>query len=216
MINIYHCTENAMARHGLKAILNNDEAYKVVDLDDLNSLGQKVEEQTPDLIIINDKGLGEDVHTFIHDQGLRSNPTPVLLVADTSQSSKVLKVLDAGIFGFLTKECDSDEIVHAVHALLKGERFFCNNVLNILLDKDAIEEEDCSPTSLTEREIEITREVAAGLSTKLIADKLFISTHTVQTHRKNILRKLNLNSTSELIIYAIRIGLADPNSIESN
>jgi DNA-binding CsgD family transcriptional regulator len=80
-------------------------------------------------------------------------------------------------------------------------------VLNILLNKDVIAEEDCNPTTLTEREIEIIQEVGSGLTSKQIGIKLHISAHTVQTHRKNIMRKLKVSSVSELLLYAIRTGL---------
>ena len=84
-------------------------------------------------------------------------------------------------------------------------------MLNILLDKSAIEEEeeDCSPTTLSEREVEITQQIADGLTSKKIAEKLFISPHTVQTHRKNIMRKLKVNSVSELVVYAMKAGLVE-------
>ena len=192
---------------GLRGLLDNEENYPIVDCASEESLVTELSRAPFSLLIINDVKVGEELKTFIAK--LRTNHTglPILLIADTSNAVGVLKTIDGGIHGFLTKECDGDEIIHAIHSLIKGERFFCNNVLNILLNKDLIEEEDCSPTSLTEREVEIIQEISLGLTSKQIGEKLHISAHTVQTHRKNILRKLQIGSVSELILYAIRTGL---------
>jgi DNA-binding CsgD family transcriptional regulator len=76
--------------------------------------------------------------------------------------------------------------------------------LEFIIDKSFQKKEDCEPTKLTAREIEILKLSAEGLDAKEIADKLFLSPHTVYTHRKNIMKKLNLKSNSELIKYAYK------------
>lgn len=90
----------------------------------------------------------------------------------------------------------------------KTKNFFCNKILDIILAKHlSKEDDDCAPTELTVRELEIVGLIAEGHSTKDIAEELCLSTHTVYTHRKNVMRKLNVNSASELILYAINTGL---------
>ncbi len=206
-VRLLHFTTNSLAQIGLRGLLDNGEQYPVVDCADEGNLLTQLDRSPVSLLIINDVRVGEELKNLVLRVRERFKSLPMLLIADTSDSAAVLQSIDGGIQGFLTKECDGDEILHAIHALVKGERFFCNNVLNILLNRNLIEDEDCSPTALTEREVEITREIAAGLTSKQIADKLHISTHTVQTHRKNIMRKLQVGSVSELILYAIRTGL---------
>ena len=211
-IEIIHYTSNQLAIHGLIGLIANDDGYSVKACSNCDELFSYVSDTTS-LIVINDHVLGEDLKDLITDVRNRSIETPILLIADTSESGNVLKTLDLGVQGFLTKECGSDEIIHSIHSLIKGERFFCNNVLNILLDKSYIEEEeDCTPTTLSVREVEITQQIADGLTSKKIADKLFISPHTVQTHRKNIMRKLKVNSVSELVVYAMKAGLVEGQS----
>lgn len=192
---------------GLRSLLDNEKSYPIVECASEETLVTELSRAPFSLLIINDVKVGEELKAFISTLRESHNGLPILLIADTTDASSVLKTIDGGIHGFLTKECDGDEILHAIHSLIKGERFFCNNVLNILLNKDLIEEEDCSPTALTEREVEIIQEIALGLTSKQIGEKLHISAHTVQTHRKNILRKLQIGSVSELIVYAIRTGL---------
>lgn len=206
-VRLLHFTTNSLARIGLTGLLDNGEQYPVVDCADEGNLLTQLDRSPVSLLIINDVRVGEELKNLVLRVRERFQSLPMLLIADTSDSAAVLQSIDGGIQGFLTKECDGDEILHAIHALVKGERFFCNNVLNILLNRNLIEDEDCSPTALTEREVEITQEIASGLTSKQIADKLHISTHTVQTHRKNIMRKLQVGSVSELILYAIRTGL---------
>ena len=83
---------------------------------------------------------------------------------------------------------------------------YCTNVLNHLLEK-SFPKDDCSPVPLTPREIEIVRLVASGLIAKEIASELNLSTHTVYTHRKNIMKKLKFGTTSELVLYAVNEGI---------
>src|SRR5690606_10276647 len=116
-----------------------------------------------------------------------------------------------GAHGYLTYECDEDEIIHAVFALKKGEKFYCNKVLDIVLNKHLYkkENESCEPTSLSERETQIVKLLARGQTNKQVAEKLIISPHTVHTYRKNIMKKIGVRSISELTIYCVSIGLIE-------
>jgi DNA-binding NarL/FixJ family response regulator len=134
-----------------------------------------------------------------------------LVISDVKNESAVLKILERGIQGYLTYECDEDEIIHAIFAISKGEKFYCNKVLDIVFNKHLYNKEDdnCDAVSLTSRETEIARFIASGLTNREVADKIHLSPHTVHTHRKNIMKKLGVRSASELTIYAIGIGLIE-------
>ncbi len=142
----------------------------------------------------------------------QSPSSKVLIISADNNPQTIFKALEYGVNGFLTKQCDQTEIIGAIYASVKGEKFFCNKVLKLLLQKEntlpsnTSISEDCTPSKLTKREIEILQLVAQGLATKDVAQKLFLSPHTVATHRKNIMRKLHLNSATELTIYAIKMG----------
>ena len=93
---------------------------------------------------------------------------------------------------------------------LKENVFFCSKVLDIIMERSFGKPgEECAPTPLTPREIEIVRLTARGLIAKEIADVLSLSPHTIYTHRKNIMKKLKLNSSSELVLYAVNNGMID-------
>ena len=138
----------------------------------------------------------------------------ILIISSDNNKNNIYEVLELGVNSFLTKQCEEDEILNAIKATAKGEKFFCNNVLNYILEKSFSPEEndDCAPTPLSFREIQIVRLIGAGKIAKEIASDLKLSTHTVYTHRKNIMRKLELNSTSELVIYAINHGIIETKS----
>lgn len=136
--------------------------------------------------------------------------TNILIISGDENKTNIYDVLESGINSFLTKSCDDKEIIDAINATAKGEKFFCSRVLDYLLEKTFSKpDEDCITTPLTPREIEIVRLVAKGLIAKEIAEELSLSTHTVYTHRKNIMKKLKLNTSSELVLYAINTGIVE-------
>ena len=109
-------------------------------------------------------------------------------------------------FGILLKESPLQEIKEAIHFTLKGQRYICQRMMEELLAPSFRDEEK---PLLTKTEIEILKDIALGMTTKEIADKRFSSFHTVNTHRKNIFRKLKVNNVHEATKYALRAGLVD-------
>lgn len=131
----------------------------------------------------------------------------IIMVSSNQEPTKVNRAMRQGVSGYLFKECDESEIINAVKFAKKGDRFFCNRVLDILVDTRRQEDPDCLPTRLTKREIEIVEQIVQGFTANEIADKLCLSAHTVTTHRKNIFRKLGVRSTAELVRHAMSSAL---------
>jgi len=139
---------------------------------------------------------------------LSAPESSIMVITLDRDPDHVFKLLEMGVTSILTKNCSSEEIINAIRAASKGEKFFCNAVLDKILEKKIRKtEQDCEPSLLTPREVEIVCLVAKGLAAREIADKLFLSTHTVYTHRKNIMKKLNINSAQEIMLYALNQGL---------
>ncbi len=109
-------------------------------------------------------------------------------------------------FGVLMKESPLSEIREAVSYGLAGNRFICQRMAEVLLAPSAEPEEK---VSLTKTETEVLKDIALGMTTKEIAEKRFSSFHTINTHRKNIFRKLGVNNVHEATKYALRAGLVD-------
>ena len=139
----------------------------------------------------------------------------ILVVTMHSHVDYITEAFQAGAHGFIVKDSASDQLLHGLEVVLAGKTFI-DSALSPELVRSLTDEsyrkspiQDDSYASLTPREQEILRLVAEGLSAKEVAAKLFISPKTVDNHRSNIMRKLDLHTAVELMRYAARIGLID-------
>jgi DNA-binding NarL/FixJ family response regulator len=137
----------------------------------------------------------------------------VIILSSQKKKRHILKSLELNVYGYLTKECRLNDIQKAINAAVHGEKFFCTFIVDVLLAdrRSASESEKHTPPNLTDdltgREIEIIRQIAGGKANKEIASELHLSPHTIHTHRRNIMKKLNLHSAVELSTFAIKKGL---------
>ena len=198
-----------LIRLGLKSLLARNKHIKIVgESSNTEELLKKVHDLQPDVVLMDYKNSHHFNLEDIKEVKTISPSSKMLIISSDDDKNNIFKVIEYGINSFLTKECSEEEIMNAIVATAKNEKFFCNKILDIILAKHlSKEDDDCAPTELTVRELEIVGLIAEGHSTKDIAEELYLSTHTVYTHRKNVMRKLNVNSASELILYAINTGL---------
>ena len=118
---------------------------------------------------------------------------------------------------YVKKDCELSEIVNAVLETQKGNKFFCGQILETIqkaqidvndLDFDSF---SCDAVVLSERENEIIVLIAEGFTNNQIAEELFLSNHTITTHRKNIMAKLGVKNTAGIVMYAVKTNLGSPN-----
>jgi DNA-binding NarL/FixJ family response regulator len=202
-----------LIRLGLNSLLSEQENIEIVaEATNESQLVSSLQHHHPQVVILDynqESTFRKDTINLIQQTSPNTN---ILIISGDNDKSNIYDVIEAGINGFLTKSCDDKEIIDAIAATAKGEKFFCSRVLDYLLEKTFSKpDEKCITTPLTAREIEIVRLVAQGLIAKEIADQLNLSTHTVYTHRKNIMKKLKLNTASELTLYAINTGIIESN-----
>ncbi|MDX1666304.1 MAG: response regulator transcription factor [Saprospiraceae bacterium] len=203
-----------LTRQGLVSLLSGRPEIKVLsEATDEEELMEQLRSVQPDLIIVDYNQDGHFSSETIPAIRKSSPGVNILVISADNDKKSIYNVLEAGVSSFLTKTCGEEEIIDAIYATAKGEKFFCTKVIDYLLEKSFTKEkeEDCSPTPLSPREVEILQLVAKGLIAKEIAHRLNLSPHTVYTHRKNIMRKLNLNTSSELVLYAVNEGYVDKN-----
>ena len=131
----------------------------------------------------------------------------IIIVSADDNKKNIFQTLEWGINAFLTKSCDEDEIIDAIKAAINNDKYFCTKVLDYLLEKSFNKGQESNTSPLTIREIEIVQLIAKGLVAKEIAALLNLSPHTIYTHRKKIMKKLALKSSSELVMYAVNRGL---------
>lgn len=208
-LTILHANANVLMASGLNSIMHGGGGIDSIKIAKNEvELFQSLEEGQFDLIVIDP--LAQE-HFSIETTLVLKEKFPkqkTLIISDIEAPKKVLQILEKGVQGYLTRQCDEAEITHAIFAIAKGEKFYCNKVIEIILNRQFVEEEEnCEPTVLSERENEITTLVASGFTNKEIGDKLHLSHHTVHTHRRNILKKLGVKSITELTLYAINVGL---------
>ncbi|MFN3939724.1 MAG: LuxR C-terminal-related transcriptional regulator, partial [Chitinophagales bacterium] len=206
-----------LIREGLKAILQSDARFVIAgECASKHDTFYLLKQLQPDILIIDYNNLTDFTHGDI--QLLRSvnRTVKVLIIADITNKQIAKRVIEQGVRGFLTNTCENDEILCAVCALMHGEKFYCNKVLQLIMEHPVTENSDCNATSLSEREIQIIQLVANGHTTKQIAELLYRSAHTISTHRKNIMKKLGFNTTRELLLYAIHTGLVKNNATVSS
>ena len=138
----------------------------------------------------------------------------VLILSASGEQADVLEAVKAGATGYLVKSASRDELLDAVRRVSEGDTVFTPGLAGLVLgeyrrlsDTPAAKTDDPDAPRLTERETEVLRLVAKGLSYKQIAERLFLSHRTVQNHVQNTLRKLQLHNRVQLVRYAIEQGL---------
>ena len=208
-ISIILADDQYLIRLGLRHLLNSIESFRIVgEASHPTDLYNEIKQKQPDIVILDHTQVIEVNSDRVRQYKQVSPKTNLLIISADNDKNSIYQVLESGVNSFLTKECEKEEIINAINATAKGEKFFCNKVLDYLLEKSfAPELAKKAKLELTERQQEIVRLVASGKIAKEIAKELHLSTHTVYTHRKNIMKKLNINSTSELVIYAIKNGI---------
>ena len=148
---------------------------------------------------------------------VRSDPSVrVMVLSASGEQDDVLRAVKAGAIGYLVKSASREELVAAVGRVAKGDTVFTAGLAGLVLgeyrrlaDPRETPEDDRDVPRLTERETEVLRLVAKGLSYKQIADRLVLSHRTVQNHVQNTLRKLQLHNRVQLVRYAIEQGIEE-------
>ncbi|MBQ3733759.1 MAG: response regulator transcription factor [Bacteroidales bacterium] len=147
-------------------------------------------------------GDGAEVVQFLQHRG---SDVKVLVISANTNKETILHLVDMGISGFISKYADIPTLVAAIHSVYNGIEYFGQDVSEIIHAVSTAKEH--AEDLFTDREMDIVKLCAKGLSVKQIADELNISARTVETHKNNIFKKLGFNSTSELIRWVFEHGI---------
>jgi DNA-binding NarL/FixJ family response regulator len=141
----------------------------------------------------------------------RNESVKIILLSGEIKKDLVTAGIQAGIDGYLPKDIDRKALINAIRVVAKGEKYFNETIATLVFEdfyrKEVVQthsEQQLRKTDLTKRELEVLALIAEGRNNREVADKLFISVKTVDTHRLHILDKLGLKNTAELVKYAIK------------
>lgn len=210
-VRILIADDHKILREGLKSLLGNKPGFAVVaEAEDGLSAFDGVKKHKPDIAIL-DIGM-PGLNGIEVTRKIRSEIADTKVIALSMHADRrfVMGVLEAGATGYLLKDSAFAELVTAVTAVAKGKTYLSPSIAETVV-RSSLEKSDTKGQTaialLSGREREVLQMIAEGKSTKEIAFKLFVSTKTVETHRKQIMDKLNIRSVAGLTKYAIREGL---------
>lgn len=212
--NLMIVDDHALMREGLKLVLEADPRFTVVAEANNGFSAIKIyQDIKPDLIIMDLSMPQMDGQSAIKEIKKIDPEAKILVLTVHEADEYVFSALRAGANGFILKDSDRAELIGAIIDLLNGKPYLSPNISQhviqgYLTGKEAVKKDQ--PTKiLTPRELEVLRCIAARLKNKDIARKLFISVKTVEKHRANIMKKLELHSSTELIAFAESAGLIE-------
>jgi DNA-binding NarL/FixJ family response regulator len=208
--------DHQLVRDGIRALLSGlDDIEVITEASDAKSTLEKLKLTRPDVMIV-DISLPEMSGIELTKIITTEYPTiKVIVLSMYTNQEFIFNAIKAGAKGYLPKNITREELLDAIREVYKGNEYFSKDVSNIILKsylkqvKDPERFDSLQDEKLTNRELEILRFVAEGYSNQLVADKLFISVRTVESHKNHIMQKLELTTTVDLVKYALKNKIID-------
>ncbi|MFO8021743.1 MAG: response regulator transcription factor [Perlabentimonas sp.] len=215
-ISIALVDDHQIVRDGIKSLIHNQDGIEVViEAEKGQELLDKIRANSPDIAIV-DVSLPEI--SGIELTKIITNDFPdikVIILSMHTTQEFVFNAIKAGAKGYLPKNITQKELLEAINQVYNGKEYFSKDISEIILKsylkqiKNPERAGEYNQEKLTARETEVLKLVAEGYSNQLIADKLFISIRTVESHKNHIMQKLELTSTVELVKYALKNKIID-------
>jgi two-component system response regulator NreC len=199
-IRIVIADDHAIVRRGLRQLLEDEDSFEVVaEADDVESAMRYLRGHHPDVLVLDLNMPGEPSIEAIPRFRSEFPDTQIVVLTMQNEPAYARSALGAGVLGYVLKESADAELVEAIRAAVAGEQY-----LNPRLGaKVAAEPPPGPPDGLSDRELEILRLIALGFTNAQVAEELFLSVRTVETHRAHIQQKLGLSDRAELVRYAL-------------
>ncbi len=212
MIRIVLADDHSVMRSGLRALLQQHADLQVVgEASDGREALNLVEALRPDVVVLDITMPLLNGIDAARQMTAKQLGTAVIMLSMHSDESYVLRAMKAGVRGYLLKESAEIDLLHAIRTVTQGQAFFSPAVSRMLAEDYVRQlqdrESEDSYDLLSPREREVLQLIAEGKSNKDVANLLKLSLYTVETHRSNILQKLNLHTVPDLILYAVRKGV---------
>ena len=210
-IKIMIAEDEGLIRHSLASLISTVIDFEIIGLaSNGEELMQLLETSKPDIILMDikmPKMNGIEVTKMIDS---KMPWVKIIALSMLTHPVYIKEMLRNGAKGFISKNCSIEELCEAIRAVFGGSQYFCKSISDIVLHdftQTPNENGDTAIYSLTSREIEVIQLLADGLVTKEIAIKLYISEKTVERHKSNLFKKLQLKNTAQLIKLAVEKGI---------
>ena len=213
-IRVLICDDHALFRRGLVMVLESEEGIEVVaEAEDGQEAIRIVDEVGPDVILMDvrmPRMSGIEATRAISET---APAVKVLMLTVSDEEQDLYEAVKAGATGYLLKEISIEEVANAIRAVVTGQSLISPSMASKLLSEfnnlaRQAQQKVIAP-KLTDRELQVLKLVAQGMSNREAAETLFISENTVKNHVRNILEKLHLHSRMEAVVYAVREKLLD-------
>lgn len=204
--------DHGIVRRGLRSLLETEPGVQIVgDAADGLEVLRLCEEHQPDILIL-DIGMPKLNGIEVAARALKFEPAPrVIILSMHADESYIIRALAAGARAYLLKDATDEDLLPAVRAVASGKPFFSPAVTAVLVEDYMRRLQTKGLTDsyhlLTDREKEVLQLLAEGRSNKEVATLLDLGLSTVETHRANLMQKLNLHNTAEIVLYAVRKGI---------
>ena len=210
MIRVMLIDDHTMLREALRLVLEQDGEFRVVgEAGDGKSALRVADDCLPEVVVMDVSMPGQSGVETTRQLLARRPGAKVLALSTFLDRTVVQQMLEAGASGYIVKSAITQELVDGIKCVFEGNSYLSSQVASLLADglrhREAIPNQALSP-----REVQVATLLASGQSAREIADKLHISLGTVDTHRRNLMQKLDLHSVVDLTRYAIRTGLIAP------
>ena len=219
MIRVFIVDDHTLIRDGLRTLLEADPVFKVVgEADNGQALLDQLPTVAADVVLLDLNMPVLDGLATTHRLRAEYPELRILLLSMMTHERTIGEAMAAGAHGYVLKNADKYEVVAALQGVAAGKRFLCSEIGLGLLEKLLLQESrnpvlapaQAPGVPLTHREREILQLVASGLTNQQIADQLFTSKRTVESHRQNLLEKTGASNTAALVKYAMNYGLLQP------
>lgn len=216
MIKVLLVDDHKIVRDGIRALLSGQDDIRIYDEAGSGSeLFRQLNSGLPDIVLM-DISLPDISGIELCEKVREQFPLmKVLFLSMYTSEEYIFNAIKAGAQGYLPKNISQDELLHAIRAVAAGEEYFSESVSNIILKSYIKKAQDKEPENLTQssalskRELEILRLFAEGNTNPQIAEQLYISTRTVESHKNHIMQKLGLKTAVDLIKFAIKHHIID-------
>ena len=207
---------NELIRIGMRTIFKDSDFQVIGEASCTEELLSQVESFKPDVVLIDYTSDGFTVDAIPAAKAIYQD-VKIVGITPLQDAQTLVHAVKSGVTSYIKKDCSLEEIKNAVFETSRNNTFFCGTILETIrlegINVDSIEAVDfnCDPVMLSEREQEIITLIAEGMTNAVISEKLFLSKHTVNTHRKNIMAKLGVKNTAGIVMYAVKERYTSPN-----